>query len=106
MTLRQYLALHHIKQSSFAAGIGISQAAVSRYCSQRMPVAEMLLAIARATGGAVTANDFMTEDYLNCGVGVPDTAGPGVPFAAVPPAAARPTFLSSEEAASLKASHV
>ena len=97
MTLRQYLAFHGIKQTSFAATIGATQAAVSRYCSHRVPAPEHLMAITRATGGAVTANDFMTEGYMSCGVGVPDTAGPGIPRAAVPPAAARPTLLCEAE---------
>jgi hypothetical protein len=100
MTLRQYLALHRLKQSNFPATIGATQAAVSRYCANRVPAPEHLLAIVHATGGAVTANDFhLLGDVLNSGLGVPETAGPGVPFAAVPPAAARPTFLSSEESA-------
>lgn len=97
MTLRDYLALHGIKQSSFAAAIGSTQAAVSRYCSRRVPTPEQMMAIARATGGAVTANDFMTDAVLNGGIGVPDTAGPGIPLAAVPPAAARPTLLCEAE---------
>ncbi len=58
MTLRQYLSLHSITETTFAKMIGTSQAAVSRYCSFRVPAAAQMRAIMNATQGAVCAADF------------------------------------------------
>ena len=58
MTLREYLTLHTITESAFARMIGTSQAAVSRYCSFRVPAAPQMRAIVNATQGAVSVVDF------------------------------------------------
>lgn len=58
MTLREYLHTHRITESAFARIIGTSQAAVSRYCSTRVPAPDQMRAIVQATQGAVTARDF------------------------------------------------
>ncbi len=58
MRLSEYLSLHRMSETAFAKHIGLSQAAVNRYCKGRVPAPEALKAIIRATGGAVTANDF------------------------------------------------
>jgi transcriptional regulator with XRE-family HTH domain len=102
MTLREYLQRHAITQTAFAAAIGTSQAAVNRYCAFRVPEAEVMQAIAHATGGAVTGEDFLRFHDSSCGIGVPDAAGPGDPLVAVPPAAARPAFSCEADQAAAK----
>lgn len=60
MKLADYLAKHQISQTAFARLIEASQVAVSRYASgRRMPGRDRLLKIREATGGEVTANDFV-----------------------------------------------
>jgi predicted transcriptional regulator len=60
MTLKEYLADQGLTESAFAEMLGISQAAVNRYCNGiRTPQRITLRAIAKATAGKVTANDFM-----------------------------------------------
>lgn len=59
MTLDEWLTRTATKEDAFAAGIGTSQAAVNRYRhGRRIPRPAVMARIARATGGAVTANDF------------------------------------------------
>ena len=70
MTLSEYLRRYGIKQSAFAVRIGTSQAAVCRYCNGRRPAFPQLEAIIAATGGAVTANDFMPPEQIAASVGV------------------------------------
>lgn len=60
MKLADYLSAHGISQTEFARIIQASQVAVSRYVSgHRMPGRERLLRIREATGGAVSADDFL-----------------------------------------------
>ncbi|GLK69210.1 helix-turn-helix domain-containing protein [Hansschlegelia plantiphila] len=59
MTLSGYLAKTGLSHSAFAALIGTSQAAVSRYVlGKRTPRPEHMARITEATGGQVTPNDF------------------------------------------------
>jgi DNA-binding transcriptional regulator YdaS (Cro superfamily) len=60
MTLAEWLAVNHVSHDDFAARIGAKRSSVTRYVSgERMPRPEKLAAIARETGGLVTANDFV-----------------------------------------------
>ena len=60
MKLASYLARHGISHGAFAARIGTSQVAVSRYVSgHRMPRREILRTIVDATDGEVSASDFL-----------------------------------------------
>ena len=60
MKLASYLARHGISHRAFAALIGTSQVAVSRYASgQRMPRREILRTIVEATDGEVSASDSL-----------------------------------------------
>lgn len=63
MTLREYLEEEGLTETAFAELLGISQAAVNRYCNGiRTPHKTKLRAIVDATGGKVTANDFMEAE--------------------------------------------
>jgi predicted transcriptional regulator len=63
MTLKEYLSEQGLTESAFAELLGISQAAVNRYCNGiRTPQRMKLRAIVKATKGKVTANDFMGAD--------------------------------------------
>lgn len=63
MTLKEYLAHKEISEGTFAEMIGVKQATVNRYVNgARTPKQQFLRAIAKATGGKVTANDFMGAD--------------------------------------------
>jgi transcriptional regulator with XRE-family HTH domain len=60
MKLATYLESHAISDAAFGEAIGVSRQAVFRYrTGERRPEWAVLEAIARATGGAVTADDFM-----------------------------------------------
>jgi predicted transcriptional regulator len=59
MQLATYLERFDISKSAFAARIGVTQVAVSRYVSgQRIPRPRLMEKIKSETGGRVTANDF------------------------------------------------
>lgn len=59
MTLDQWLALARHTETSFAALIGSTQAAVNRYRrGKRIPQPEVMARIVKETGGLVTPNDF------------------------------------------------
>jgi DNA-binding transcriptional regulator YdaS (Cro superfamily) len=62
MTLNDYLERYGIKQAAFAKRVGVSQAAICRYCNGRRPASAQIDAIMIATGGAVSANDFVPDD--------------------------------------------
>ena len=65
MKLADYLSTHRITHAEFAAKIGATQAAVSRYANgKRMPRQPLLWKIVQATQGRVTANDFMPAPEL------------------------------------------
>lgn len=62
MQLSEWLKLRNITAAEFAGRIGVSPMAVSRYLSgQRRPDWDIVLPkIVKETGGAVTANDFLS----------------------------------------------
>lgn len=62
MKLKSWLTLADKSTDEFAKIIGVSGAAVRRYCSGRMPQRPILLRIREATDGAVTADDFLDEE--------------------------------------------
>ncbi len=45
-------------RGDFARAIGVTPQMISAYCDDTVPGKERMAAIARATDGAVTANDF------------------------------------------------
>ena len=60
MKLGTYLSENGITHADFAARIGTSQAAVTRYVlEQRTPRPDVISRIMSITSGEVTANDFM-----------------------------------------------
>lgn len=59
MRLRDYLKENQITEAAFAGEIGVTQAAVNRYCrGDRHPRRQILDRIAEKTMGAVTYADF------------------------------------------------
>jgi predicted transcriptional regulator len=59
MTLAEYLKVAKLTRAAFAAQIGATQVAVSRYITgRRIPHPNVMVRIKQATGGAVTADDF------------------------------------------------
>lgn len=59
MTLNSYLLDHSITEAAFAARVGVDQSTVHRWRKGQMPEGPSTMrAIARETGGKVTANDF------------------------------------------------
>jgi DNA-binding transcriptional regulator YiaG len=59
MTLKRYLTKYGISQSAFARFIGVSQQVVNNWVNGRAcPRRAALALVAKATRGAVTANDF------------------------------------------------
>lgn len=64
MKLEKYLATNAVTQKEFAEQIGEKPVVITRYCNgQRIPRAEIMVKIFKATNGAVTPNDF----YDICG---------------------------------------
>lgn len=62
MRLKQYLDQEHLSVLDFAKRIGCSPVAIYRYISaDRIPRPVVMRAIAGATAGAVTANDFVEQ---------------------------------------------
>jgi predicted transcriptional regulator len=62
MRLADFLADREMSQAEFGKRIGATQAAVSRYADgSRMPRREHLSRIRKATGGVVTADDFLSH---------------------------------------------
>jgi transcriptional regulator with XRE-family HTH domain len=65
MKLSSYLDAAKETHEAFAKRIGVSQAAVSRYAAgARLPRPEVLHRIVEATGGKVTANDFLSDEAV------------------------------------------
>lgn len=63
MNLRTWLAANKISIADFAGRIGVTQTAVYRYVDgDRTPRPEVLRQIHAATGGEVTANDFLHSE--------------------------------------------
>jgi len=65
MKLSEYLKKRRISASEFAACIGVHKATVGRWISpdsDSRPDWDLIPKIVKATGGAVTANDFVTNE--------------------------------------------
>ena len=64
MTLHEYLGgADSAKVKAFAERIGVTPTSVRRYLrGERLPGRNLIRAIAKATQGAVTANDFYLTD--------------------------------------------
>lgn len=59
MQLANYLSANSISPHDFAKSIGVSKETVRRYLAdERRPDLKNMQAIAKATNGEVTANDF------------------------------------------------
>lgn len=62
MPLAKYLKSRAISDRAFAALIGVRRQTVHKYrCGQRRPDCIRLARITKATGGAVTARDFLEK---------------------------------------------
>ena len=62
MILKDYLRAHSETPAAFAARLNLSVQAVYRYMAgERFPPPDILLRIREATGGAVTADDFLDQ---------------------------------------------
>lgn len=62
MTLAEWLTANRVSHDDFAARIGATRSSVTRYASgERIPRPPKMAAIARETGGQVTANDFVAS---------------------------------------------
>ncbi len=60
MKLAEFLELNHLTSADFARTIGVERQAVSRYVNgERFPTREIIIKIHEATGGTVSANDFV-----------------------------------------------
>jgi putative transcriptional regulator len=60
MNLASYLKIKNVGRREFAALIGVSEVAVTRYLKgDRVPRQKHLMRIVEATNGEVTPNDFM-----------------------------------------------
>lgn len=63
MTLREWLAAHHLTDGAFARRIAASESAVRRWrVGERWPRPKAMRRITEATNGAVTPNDFFTQE--------------------------------------------
>lgn len=63
MRLTDYLQKHELTHAQFAAQIGATQAAVTRYANgRRKPSLDKLILIESVTDGAVRAKDFVSLD--------------------------------------------
>ncbi|MGU3664432.1 helix-turn-helix domain-containing protein [Methylobacterium sp. A49B] len=72
MRLTDYLREHKLTHTGFAAKIGATQAAVTRYVNgRRKPSLDKLLVIERVTGGAVQARDFADQPLAENDVAAP-----------------------------------
>jgi DNA-binding transcriptional regulator YdaS (Cro superfamily) len=65
MKLSEWLNLSKKQKRAFAAEIGVTPQMISAYCKGDIwPSKERMRLIAEATGGAVTANDFVTLEAV------------------------------------------
>lgn len=83
MKLETYLDLAKLTQEAFAERVGVSQGTISRLMPQdgrpplRRPSLALADAIRKATGGQVTANDFVgASDDTDDTDDTPDALGP------------------------------
>lgn len=62
MKLREYLKSNDLTEAQFADRVGLSQAAINRYCAgRRIPDKDAMPAIIKGTSGDVQPNDFFAE---------------------------------------------
>lgn len=62
MKLSEFLSDNGMSRADFAAAVGVSHVAITRYLAgKRIPRPEHIRRIKELTGGAVTADDFMPE---------------------------------------------
>lgn len=59
MTLTDYLKREQLTDQQFADRIGVDRSTITRIRANQFPSKKTLEAITKATGGAVTANDFL-----------------------------------------------
>lgn len=65
MTLHEYLAIRDLKPSAFAAELGVPASTITRLINgERSPRLELIGRIQAATGGKVTANDFLPASLI------------------------------------------
>jgi len=63
MVLAEWMRLHEMTQQRFAGEVGVTQTTVSRWLDGgTLPSLPAILAVARVTAGAVTADDFYKPD--------------------------------------------
>ena len=66
MKLDSYLQKHNLKPSQFAASLGKPASTITRILNgTRLPSFGLMREIADATGGEVTANDFMDSASIS-----------------------------------------
>lgn len=58
MKLETYLSERSISDATFAQAIGVDRSSISRMRRGQIPSKDVMVKIADATGGKVTANDF------------------------------------------------
>ena len=73
MKLDAYLKTNDISEQKFAEQIGVSQQAVHRYRTGRVPTPEVMQAIIKVTAGAVTADDFFDTSVPDSTPAQPDS---------------------------------
>tara|TARA_R110000824_G_scaffold175517_1_gene354022 strand:+ start:276 stop:500 length:225 start_codon:yes stop_codon:yes gene_type:complete len=64
MQLREYLLQHQESVQQFADRLNVNRVSVQRYKAGRIPTASVLKRIGEATGGEVTANDFLENHFI------------------------------------------
>jgi len=63
MHLRAYLTARKISVTTFAESVGVARGTLHQYLrGEQFPRPQTLVRIREATGGAVTANDFVPGD--------------------------------------------
>lgn len=63
MKLADWLKSTNTRRYAFAEAIGVSSSVVTDYCRDvYRPAPDVMEEIVKATGGAVTANDFLSDE--------------------------------------------
>ena len=58
MKIADYMRLRELNSGQMAALVGVKRQSIERYASGRVPCAQVMLAIIRATHGKVMPDDF------------------------------------------------
>lgn len=66
MKQRQYRERLKLPANAFAAKVGVTPSAISRYEAGRMPDIRALIKIYNATDGQVTPNDYFMDIVQGC----------------------------------------